>query len=148
MVPKNIVFLLKAALAHNRLGAEVGRLLENLDIDCAFTVGAEAANVINVSGQLVDSSGGSIAGVKTIRLALFTTAAGVAFNTTNYTTIAIGTNGALVEETADKLLIVRTDSDGAFDIDITLSSGAATSYLSLLKPDGTIKASGVITHAA
>jgi hypothetical protein len=148
MVPTNLSHQLIAALADNRAGLEIARLLKNLDVGCEFTVGAEAGNVVNVAGQLVDSAGNAVTGVKTIQLALFTTAAGVAFNATNYTTIAIGTKGALLETIADKLLIVRTDANGAFDINITLSSGAATSYMALLKPDGTIDASGVITHAA
>jgi hypothetical protein len=146
MIGKNIHRQLRATMG--KVGVDIARLSENLDIDCTFTVGTEAANVINVSGQLVNSSGDAITGAKTIRLGLFTASTALAFNTTNYTTIAIGTHGAMQEQIADKLIIVRTNASGAFDIDVTLSSGAATSYLALLKPDGTVKASGAITHAA
>lgn len=139
---------LRAALANEKAGEDLANLANGLDYEVTFTVGAEAANVINVAGQVKDAAGDNVSGVRTLLLGLFTTAAGVAFNATNYTTIAIGTNGAALEIVADKLLIVRTNSSGAFDLNITLSSGGATSYLAQLKADGSIVASGAITHAA
>jgi hypothetical protein len=148
MISQQFKNLLIAALTHNTIGRDVADLINNMDYEVTFTVGAEATNVVNVSGQVKNSAGDAVAGVRTLQLGLFTTAAAVAYSTTNYTTIAIGTNGALVELVADKRIEVRTDSDGAFDIDVTLSSGAATSYLAQLKPDGTVVSSDVITHAA
>ena len=147
----NIKAALTVALGNGPLATKVGNIVDTIDsraANCSFTVGAEAANVINVAVQVQDEEGNDVSGRYAIELLLLDDADGDAFNTDNYTTIAIGTDGALVEIVADKVLRVITESDGDVDIDITLASGAATSYLAMVKPDGTLAVSGAITHAA
>lgn len=112
-----------------------------------FTVGAEAANVITVNVQLKDELG-EVSGVRAVTLLVLSAAAGTAFNTTDYTSIAAGTDGALVELVADKVLLATCEADGDLDVVFTLSSGGATSYLAVVLADGSLAVSGAITHAA
>jgi len=117
-------------------------------IGATFTVGAEAANVIGVAIQLNDAYGNAIAVPSGVTICLFADAAGAGLNAQDYTTVAGGTDGWAVEVVADKVLAAGSEADGDIDIDITLSSGAATCYLGVLLADGSWAISGAITHAA
>jgi|APSaa5957512493_1039668.scaffolds.fasta_scaffold87377_2 hypothetical protein len=113
-----------------------------------LTVGAEAANVITVAIQLNDENGDAIAVPSGVIICLFDDAAGAALNTDNYTTVAAGTDGFVIELVADKVLLAGSESDGDIDVAITLSSGAATSYVGVLLADGSWAVSAAVTHAA
>jgi hypothetical protein len=129
--------------------AAANDLLKRLGVtQASFTVGAEAANVITVNIQLKDENGNDIAVPSGVIICLFADAAGAALNSTNYTTVAAGTDGWAVELVADKVLIAGSESDGDIDIAITLSSGGATSYVGVLLADGSWAISGAVTHAA
>lgn len=112
-----------------------------------FTIGTEGSDIINVAVQLKDSDGKAITAKSKI-FAWLSDTAGAAPITTAPGTVAIGTNGViLVEETTKKVWTILTDSSGRFDFNIT-KTGAATMYLNVAMPDGTIATSSVITFAA
>lgn len=140
------------AFHNRRLGRHIGEHLDDVlggVHSVSFTVGAEATNVITVNCQAKDERGVDVAQVSAIKLYVLADAAGAAFNTTNYTTIAAGTDGALIETVADKILECLTEPDGDLDVAITLSSGGATCYLAAVGPTGKIiGVSDAITHAA
>ena len=60
--------------------------------------------------------------------------------------VAIGTDGLMIESTADKAGIVVSEVDGDIDIDIT-EVGVDTWYLAMVMPDGRVEVSGAITFA-
>lgn len=120
----------------------------NLKIKPKFTVGAEAANAINVAIQLLDRDNGNEIGERVTMLWYLSAdangdaIAGAAPNGG----IAIGTDGLLIEWAANLSGIVTSESDG--DIDVTLTdSGTPTFYLVLVAPDGKLYASSAITFA-
>lgn len=119
----------------------------DLKISAKFTVGTEAANAINVAVQLVDRKNGNEVGQ---RVALPWYLAGDANGDTvaSATTggIAIGTDGLLLEWTANVSGLVICESDGDIDVTIT-DTGTPTVYLALVMPDGKVEVSGAITFA-
>jgi hypothetical protein len=114
----------------------------------SFVVGAEATNVINVAVQLQDEFGADLANVAAVPFYFSDDAAGKDPTTTAHDGgSAIGTDGAMIEWTANLSGLLVSEADGDIDIDIT-DAGAFTVYLCLVLPDGSIAISGVITHAA
>lgn len=113
-----------------------------------WTVGAEAANVINVAGQALDEAGNEMTEVCAFSWYFSSDAAGADPLTVAHDGgSAIGTDGALIEQAANLSGIAITEADGDIDIDIT-DAGAFTAYLVGVMPDGTLSVSAVITHAA
>jgi hypothetical protein len=112
----------------------------------AITVGVEAGNVINVAVRLQTARRKNIAvrGIVTCYLSDVNTGAGITA-TAPGTSVAIGTNGVIIEEfvTKKKWQIV-TDAQGRFDLNIA-ESGTPTWYLVMVMPDGSIQVSGAIT---
>jgi hypothetical protein len=112
-----------------------------------FTIGAETSNIINVGIQLKN-------GVNDLdyRCALHaylsTDAEGDDVVGTAPTTVAIGTDGVCIPLVTGKCFLLISEADGDIDLNITLSSGAATYYLVLLLPNGKTVASGAITFAS
>lgn len=112
-----------------------------------FTIGAEAANVINVAIQLTDGAGEAIA-----------TRAGLAFYVSSSatgdtvvaaaTSLAIGTDGVAIEAVSNSAGWLVTEADGTADVNIGDASGAATYYLVLVMPSGQLVVSSAITFAA
>lgn len=124
----------------------VGRIL-----NAAFTIGAEAANVINVAVAVTSSvTGKSTAQAVGLPFYLSSDAAGQVLEGTGPTSIAVGTNGVTIPSGGDSVVTgtVVTETTGLVDLDLTLSSGADTFYLNLVMPDGRIMTSGAITFAA
>lgn len=112
-----------------------------------FTIGAEASNVINVGIQLKDGirNLGQRAGVIAY---LSDDANGDAIAATAPSVgVSIGTDGLAIPIVADKALHLVSESDGHIDLDIE-EAGAATWYLVLVLPDGSLKVSDAITFAA
>jgi hypothetical protein len=109
-----------------------------------FTVGAEAADVINVALQVVDGDGRALA-LQLALLAWLSDTAGAALTATAPSAgTAIGTDGVIiVEHTAETLLELLTDADGVLDLDIG-EAGADTWYLNVRLPGGAIVSSGAI----
>lgn len=115
--------------------------------DVDFTVGAEAANVINVAVQLNDPEGTTLSEVGVQDFYLSTDAAGaVPVTTAPSGGIAIGTDGKLIESVAGLSGVILSDAVGAVDIDIT-EVGVFTFYLVLRLPMGGLAISSAITFA-
>lgn len=119
----------------------------NLKIKPIFTIGAEATNAINVAIQLVDrDNGNEITERVGMTWYLASNATGDAIATAPDGGIAIGTDGLLLEWTANVSGLVISEVDG--DIDVTLTESTAKSfYLVLVAPDGKIYPSAAITFA-
>ena len=117
-------------------------------VSVEFTVGAETGgNTINVALQAVDAEGDDVEEAYGFLAWLSDAAGGDAAAAAPSGGIAIGTDGTiLTEHTADITLHVLTEADGDADLDI-VEAGAATWYLNVLLPDGTIVSSGAITFA-
>lgn len=115
--------------------------------DVGFTIGAEAANVINVACQL-KSRNGEYAQRGAVQFYLSDDANGDSLAATAPSGgIAIGTDGVvLTEHTANKHLTAVSESDGDIDFDIT-EVGVDTWYLIAVLPNGELRASGAITFA-
>ena len=131
----------------NRGVSEIGDL-RNVVSSASFTVGAEntGAGTINVAIQLKDWNGADLAHRATLLWYLSSDANGDAVASATSGGIAIGTDGLLIEWTANVAGIVTSESDG--DIDVTLTeAGAGTWYLVLVLPGGKLAVSGAITFA-
>lgn len=114
-----------------------------------FTVGAEAANSINVAIQLKDGAGDDMAVANAVWFYLSDDAGGDGVTATAPDgDIAVGTDGAiLAEATADKVFLILSEADGDIDLDIGEAAGG-TWYLVAVLPDGHISVSDAITFAA
>lgn len=114
-----------------------------------YTIGAEAANVIRVTGQLKDNRGQAIAQVAPVKVYLASDAAGTTITATAPTsTLAIGTKGTILTvEVTDKMLLLATAADGIFNLDITQTAAPVTYYLVAIMPDGSLAISSAITYA-
>jgi hypothetical protein len=121
---------------------------QSVKIKPIFTIGAEAADVITVSIQLVDrQNGGEITEHVGLMWYLSADANGNAIGTAPSGGTAAGTDGLLIEWTANLAGMVISEADGDIDIAMT-EAGALTNYLVLVMPDGKLYVSGAITHAA
>ena len=119
----------------------------DMRLDADFTIGSEAANAINVAIQLRDRENGSdLSERASLYWYLSSDANGDALATAPDGGIAIGTDGLLLEWTANLAGLVTSEADGDIDVDIT-ESGAGTWYLILVMPDGKLQPSGAITFA-
>jgi hypothetical protein len=115
--------------------------------DVEFTVGTEAANVINVAIQLNDPEGKALEEVGVLDFYLADDAAGLTPSTTAPTGgIAIGTDGALIESVDNLSGTMISEADGDIDIDIT-DTGTPTFYLVCRLPSGGLAISPAITFA-
>lgn len=122
-----------------------------LKIDATFTIGTETSNVINVAIQLTDRLNGNEVGERiALPFYLSDDANGDSIAASAPSSgMAIGTDGLMIEWTADKAGLLISESDGDIDIDIdtTTSGEADTWYLVLVMPDGKLSPSGAITFA-
>jgi len=146
----NLVRFLKPIFRNALIAKIVGEHLNDVlggAASVSFSVGAEAGDAIVVSCQAKDVLGNDVAEVVHLKILICANAAGTALNTNNYT-IAAGTDGAVGEVLADKILECTTESDGDLDISLTLSGGGSC-YLLAIGPNGRIiGTSAVVTHAA
>jgi hypothetical protein len=118
----------------------------------AFTIGAQAGDVINVGIQLKGEGAAGAQGADVNQsLAVLaylsdnddgSSIAGTAPSGG----IAVGTDGLAVEAIADKLFLLVSEADGDIDLDIT-EAGADTWHLVLILPNGELAVSGAITFA-
>lgn len=128
---------------------EAIRELQNAHLDASFTIGTESGNVINVAVQLKkDKAQTSLAERRMVQCYLSGAATGASIvGTAPNTSLAIGTNGAILnEEVTDKLFKVITNASGQFDINIS-DSGTPTFYLVVVMPNGRLVVSSAITFA-
>lgn len=119
----------------------------NVEVAASFTVGAEAANAIAVTVQLSDrKNGGDMSERINVAWYLSADANGDTIAAAPSSGIAIGTDGLLIEWTANVAGMVTSEADG--DIDVVLTeAGTGTWYLALVMPDGKLYVSGAITFA-
>ena len=110
--------------------------MDEIPHGCTFTIGTEAANVINVALQLLASDGSALTGRGLVDIYLSDDQYG---NTCASTAegIAIGTDGIIVAADASLNSIkVLSESDGDIDINITETTGADTYYMVVVMPSG------------
>jgi hypothetical protein len=120
----------------------------NLVGGAGFVIGAEASNIINVGIQLRDANGADLQEMASVEAYLSDNADGSSVVATAPTTVAIGTDGVSIPLVTGKRFTLVSEADGDIDLNITLSSGAATYYLILVMPDGSLVKSAAITFAA
>ena len=115
--------------------------------DHTFTIGSELTDTINVAIQLVDGNGVALAVRGAVLAYLSDDANGDSIAAAAPSGgWAIGTDGLLIPVVTNKAAWVISESDGDIDITIT-EAGAATWYLILVLPDGTLIGSAAITFA-
>lgn len=114
--------------------------------DATFTIGAEAGNVINVAIQLLDGAGAEMVSTSGVLFYLSNDSDGSSQKTAA-TSLAIGTDGLMIEWASNSSGLLVSEADGDIDINIGDISGAATYYLVLIMPTGAPKISGAITFA-
>ena len=129
-------------MSKSKIGAT---LLSSVD-SITFTVGAEAANTINVALQLVDADSADAAVALNLPWYLSADAAGQTIGSAHSSAPAIGTDGLLVTELASLSGRLTFEADGDADIDF-LDTGTGTVYLCVVLPTGELAISGAITHA-
>lgn len=110
-----------------------------------ITVGAETGGTTrNVGIQLEDGNGNAIEQAAHVDAYISSSADGMGAPPTAPTTaVAIGTDGLLLSQVADKAFTLVSEEDGSIDINIT-DSGTWTGYLVLRMPDGSLVISDVI----
>ncbi len=111
-----------------------------------FTIGAEAANVINVGVQLRNGNNENIPDNRNIIVYLADSSDGSDYvGTAPSGAVAIGTDGVLIDLTgAKKIFSVISDSSGVFDINIT-EGGAKTLYMVVAGSNNIVITSAAIT---
>lgn len=113
----------------------------------SFTIGTEAANVINVAIQLTDGAGSNLAKRGFVQVYLSNDANGDSIATTGTPAgLAIGTDGLFQQLTANKAGFCTSEADGSIDLNIT-NTGAGTQYLVVVLPSGKLVVSSAITFA-
>jgi hypothetical protein len=110
-----------------------------------FTIGTEATNAINVAMQLT-SGGNDLSEIGYVTAFLSDSATGIGISgTAPATSVAIGTDGAIIKELTTKLAwILQSEADGDIDLTIT-ETGGDTWYLVVVLPDGSQVVSDAIT---
>ena len=126
--------------------------MRNKVASVAFTVGAEAADVINVALQLRGegaggAQGGDVNEPITLDAYISDDVNGATLAAAHSGGAAIGTDGLMIETTANQVFKLTCETDGDVDIDFT-EVGAKTAYLIVVLPNGDHAVSGAITHAA
>lgn len=146
LIPAQIFRGSDGTFSYSASAADVNTL-ENVVNAVNFTIGSEAANVINVGLQLQDADGADIAVRTAVQAYLSDDADGDSVAATAPDgNVAIGTDGELIPLVADKAFTLISEADGDIDLDIG-ESGADTWYLIVILPNGKLIASTAITFA-
>ena len=113
----------------------------------AFTIGDEAEDVINVAVQLKDIAGAEAKGATLCQVWLSDAAGGAPCAVAPSGTVVAGDAGVIIASlTAKTHLLVATDADGKFNLDIT-EAGAKDLYVNV-EVQGRIYSSEKVTFAA
>ena len=117
-------------------------------LDAQMVIGTEAADVINVAIQLIDWDNSNPLDERAqVGFYMSDDAAGDSIAASAASVgIAIGTDGLMIEWTANLAGVLVSEIDGDIDIDIEEAS-VDTWYLVLVMPDGRLVVSGAITFA-
>lgn len=109
-----------------------------------FTIAAQVSRTINVAMQLKDADGNALVVRGAVDAYLSDNADGSTLTASTPTsTVAIGTNGLLINQVTDKAFKLVSNASGQVDINV-INSGSHTYYLALVMPDGGIQVSGAI----
>lgn len=127
---QNLAKLKSYAQRGDEEAAIISAMLDGIKV-LDLTVGVEAANVINVVGQVTDMDGSPIAAVTNI-LVKSVPIAGAG-------TMAIGTDGVAKAGSASTEMWFQTTATGAFDIDVT-NVVAEDNLLVFQQDDGEVEA--------
>jgi hypothetical protein len=113
-----------------------------------ITVGAvnDSANTCPVTIQLTDAAGSDI----DFRGAVHFYLGGINGDTlsTAATSLAIGTDGLMIEPISNSYGLLVSEADGDIDIVVGGGTGAYTTYLNLVLPTGQLVTSGAIVFTA
>ena len=112
-----------------------------------FSIGTEAGNEIDVTIQLLDGAGDEMATRSAVQFYLSDNANGDTLVAAT-TSLAIATDGLMLEHISNSAGVLVSEADGDIDITIGDASGAATYYLVLVMPSGELVVSDAITFAA
>jgi hypothetical protein len=123
--------------------------LDGVAANAVFTIGTEAANVINVGIQLNDANGVALAKRAGLKMYLSSDANGDTIEGSGPDTWAIGTDGIFLPDGGDSLIsgILISEADGDIDLDLE-HAGADTFYMNIVMPNGDIVTSDAITFDA
>lgn len=129
------------------LGERVRPWTKSRQKSVKFTIGAEAGNVIKVTGTVYgDRRKASGQGVLRVWLTQNTTSLAVA-GTAPSGTVVIAAKGTIVASEVSKLVhTIVTDANGEFDLNVT-EAGVATWYVCVQLPDGSVVRSAAVTFA-
>ncbi|MCK5641111.1 MAG: hypothetical protein KAJ19_09950 [Gammaproteobacteria bacterium] len=121
---------------------------KDVRLDAQIVIGTEAANVINVAIQLIDYDNSNPVDERAqIGFYMSDDVAGDSIAASAASVgISIGTDGLMIEWTANLAGVLVCEIDGDIDIDIEEAS-VDTWYLVLVMPDGRLVVSGAITFA-
>jgi len=114
-----------------------------------ITVGAEAANVVNVAVQLKDFEGKDVSESRMIKCYLAKDANGAAILDSSVcpSAFAIGTDGLAIQQVQNRCYDLVSESDGDIDFNVTWA-GSHTCYAIFVDPaDGSLTASSVLTFS-
>ena len=135
-----------ANLISKKLGTQVDDMVNAVDGTPAFTVGAEAANVINVAVVVKDLNGSAVATKRKVYAWLSATAGAVVVTTAPTGGVAVGTDGTVISSPqANKEVNIITTAAGKFDLNVT-DTGTPTFYLNI-ETQGQVFSSPAITFA-
>lgn len=113
----------------------------------AWTVGAEAANAIAVTGVVTGANGRAVPYAVVDVYLSGTAAVGDIVGTAPTGGVAVGTSGKiLVSQVANKMFKVKCDSAGTFQLVLT-DTGTPTFYAHAVLPDGVPSVSPAVTFA-
>lgn len=91
-------------------GDTVAQALLDMSLDVSLVAGAEAVNVIKVTGQVLDGAGLAVPGVKDIVI--------TSIPTSGAGTLTDGGLGVVKAGSISKTLWMETDANGAFQVDV------------------------------
>lgn len=132
-----------ASITKLRIGQN--KRVDDAPFGVTFTVNAEAANAITVNCQVTDARNKNMAQAACLGFYLATDSAGLnPAGTAPTGGIAAGTNGALIEHTANLSGKAVTEADGKLDVVLT-DTGTPTFYLVIVLPNGKLAVSSAIT---
>lgn len=128
--------------------ADIPSVIKGFADQASITVGAESANVRNITVQLKNADGTNLTRAAVVRLIVFTTAAMTALSTGGSTGLAIGADGMILfTEVAKKVFLVKTDDTGKITLTWT-DTGTDAAFLAVQLPDGRLTVSSAMTNAA
>jgi hypothetical protein len=122
-------------------------LNDNQVATATFSIGAETGgNEITVAIQLKDAAGSDMATRASVGFYLSNDAAGDSTKVAA-TSLVAGTDGVMQEFISNSVGRLVSEADGDIDVVIGDASGAATYYLILIMPNGSLVPSAAITFA-